>query len=360
MKRNIVESYSIEEAFRALNNIKSEKMTIKEGWGVGNPKYISGDELRQAVAEQMEFILDKLGENITLDIAYKDFMELCAEANISFDRKELEAILRNEYGLTETFEKLNETNASKAEPKRATSTKIIEESGISDADRNLGLDRLFDAIIRRGLIDSQPDFEPIDSDVAFSGWVETLAGELFSEYFLDGKEFSGALLSKEDDAYLEDINNRVAKVANKLLGTSYKLVEEAKSSNAGKRVVESDKDPINYNMQINYDAGDYDNDGCDYVLSQVDGEWTYENITDDDISAVFSSAADAIIDAIRTFWGVGCEDLVDADVTIDVMLEETLRDVLDSAAMDKISAEVEALEKLPEISEANVVFIDNI
>lgn len=146
------------------------------------------------------------------------------------------------YSMEEAFKTLNEKSNSKAKDivksKKATSRKLVEGSGVSDAARNRGLDQLFDAVIRRALMDSQADFEPIDSDVAFSGWVETLAGELFSEYFLDGKEFSGASLSKEEDAYLEDINKRVAKVANKLLGTSYKLVEEAKSRKVGKRVVE--------------------------------------------------------------------------------------------------------------------------
>lgn len=101
MKRKIVETLSMEEAFRVLNNRKSEKITIKEGWEAEAPEYYSGDELRQAVAEEMEFMLDQLGENVTLDAAYEYFMELCAEARITFDRKELEAILRDEYGITE-------------------------------------------------------------------------------------------------------------------------------------------------------------------------------------------------------------------------------------------------------------------
>ena len=81
--------------------------TIKEGWEAEADEYYSGDELRQAVAEEMEFMLDQLGENVTLDVACEYFMELCAEARITFDRKELEAILRDEYGITETLNSKN-------------------------------------------------------------------------------------------------------------------------------------------------------------------------------------------------------------------------------------------------------------
>lgn len=112
MKKRIIESMSMEEAFRALNSRKSEKMTMKEGWEAEAPESYSGDELRQAVAEEMEFMLDKLGENVTLDAAYEYFMELCAEARITFDREELEAILRDEYGITESLNSKKSLNAN--------------------------------------------------------------------------------------------------------------------------------------------------------------------------------------------------------------------------------------------------------
>lgn len=69
--------------------------------------YITGEDLRVAIDEEMPFIRENIGENGTLDDAVNDFMLACEEANKSADRSEVETILAD-YFDSETADTISE------------------------------------------------------------------------------------------------------------------------------------------------------------------------------------------------------------------------------------------------------------
>ena len=147
------------------------------------------------------------------------------------------------YSIEEAFRALN---------KKATN-KVVESAK----------KEISDTIIRRALMKSKAEFEPIDGQISFDGYVETVAGDLYAKYVCGG-DFSGAFLSAEEEAELTALETRVQTAANELLGTNYTL--RSHMSESAKKVVESVSDV--YTAIILTDTvvsiGDVDEDGDTY------------------------------------------------------------------------------------------------
>lgn len=93
-------------------------------------EFLTGDDLRETVDEEMGFIYDELGEDVSFDDAYEYIIADCEEAGIQYDPDELESILGEYFDLDENL----------------SSKTSIKESDESDKDEWFEISNLDDLI----------------------------------------------------------------------------------------------------------------------------------------------------------------------------------------------------------------------
>lgn len=244
MKRRIVETFSMEEAFKALN-VKSKAKTSKKQIGESLNESASSDYYAKVKSETRSTnTLSDFIANVELMQDVLDFDDI-ADFYGSFEEQvydqflTIDAFIRNNIPDATSWNLNHETNEVtvitangeiklfiEADDGAGIDVDFIDES-LNESDDDFEDDysddfedntdkELTDEIIKKELLETQADYKPETSDLSFQAWVDDNAGYLYGSYII-GQEFSGAFLSDEEEAELTAIEDRVRAIANQIL-----------------------------------------------------------------------------------------------------------------------------------------------